>query len=86
LTDQNQPIITPEGRTGLDRIVGILSRYRVAFFILLLVVLGLLSHSGSGPNDSGSVNLVGFGFLFLYVVPVVLSYRRPCVWPYLLRY
>jgi len=54
LTDRWDDGLVLEGRAGLDRIVGILSRYRVAFFILLLAVLGLASHSGSGPSDSGS--------------------------------
>lgn len=57
LTDQNQPIITPDARARLARFLGILSRHRVAVFILVILgiwFLGQLRNPGSGPSSSGS--------------------------------
>jgi hypothetical protein len=55
LTDQNQPIITPEARARLVRFLGILSRHRVAVFIVVILgiwFLGQLRNPGSGPSSS----------------------------------
>jgi len=57
LTDQNQPIITSEARARLARFLGILSRHRVAVFILVILGIwffGHLRNPGSGPSSSGS--------------------------------